>query len=308
MTWVPSAFNKSIHHVSLCYVSPKIPKGRPCVQAIAPIWSIPCLCPWHSMTLFWPPWLVISPAVDLHKVGDPIIVIANQGGQSSMIVKCSQRTVEWNINLKGASGQEVRRSPVGQCGPSNPSNSFNETPTTTHCVFEISTNSSSVMKCKSQQSFCTWNCLCHTCSGAPHKRQKVVSLTLQSPSTAETSSPWRPCVGTQVKIWLSMPRLRHGWPEWNFRPLGRKKSHKNSEREGKKTMSGKVMHSRHVQKDEKKRVCKTYSLPAAHFRAVVSLNKNKLVAKMTAGISMQMDFFGSEFWYFRFGNMAPQAK
>ena len=60
-------------------------------------------------------------------------------------------------------------------------------------------------------------------------------------------------------------------------------------------MSGKVMHSRHVQKDEKKRVCKTYSLPAAHFRAVVSLNKNKLVAKMTAGISMQMDFFGSEF-------------
>ena len=141
-------------------------------------------------------------------------------------------TVECNINLKGASGQEVRRSPVGQGVPSNPSKSFNETPTTTHCVFEISTNSSSVMKCESQQSFCTWNCLCHTCSGAPHKRQKVGPL----PSRVHQQQ----LKGARLDAHVSELKwrygsachvLRHGWPEWNFRPLGRKKSHKNSERE-----------------------------------------------------------------------------
>ena len=68
------------------------------------------------------------------------------------------------------------------------------------------------------------------------------------------------------------------------------------------------MHSRHVQKDEKKRVVTLIHSQQLIFVQFVSLNKNKVVEKMTAGILMQMDFFGSEFWYFRFGNMAPQAK
>ena len=210
---------------------PKIPKGRPCVQPIAPIWSIPCLCPWHSMTLFWPPWLVISPEVDWDKVGDPIIVIANEGGQWSNDHQMLSTNC-WNINLKGASGQEVRRSPVGQGGSSTPLESFNETPTTRHCVFEISINSLSVMKCESQRSFCIWKCLCHMLVCTTQTPESGVPYPPES-SNRRGSSPWRPCVGTQVKIWLSMPRLRHGWTEWNFRPLGRKKSHKNSEREEK---------------------------------------------------------------------------
>lgn len=55
------------------------------------------------------------------------------------------------------------------------------------------------------------------------------------------------------------------------------------------------MHSRHVQKDEKKRVVTLIHSQQLIFVQFVSLNKNKVVEKMTAGILMQMDFFGSEF-------------
>ena len=44
-----------------------------------------------------------------------------------------------------------------------------------------------------------------------------------------------------------------------------------------------------------KRVAKLIHSQQLIFVQFVSLNKNKLVAKMTAGISMQMDFSGSEF-------------